>query len=117
MGKAYILYPNGMLMKTYDDTFGEDINYYMDDIPGTMSYLTKLYLLKALCMQVLWTLLWTPFSLDKNSWMQVRKISSSSENTLDRKTQRNSGRRQILHLLGFTIDEEIIWTTRRKEDT
>ena len=36
MGKAYILYPNGMLMKSYDDTFGEDINYYLDDVPGLM---------------------------------------------------------------------------------
>ena len=41
MGKAYILYPNGMQMKAYDDMFGEDINYYMDDIPGKMQYLTR----------------------------------------------------------------------------
>ena len=44
MGKAYIFYPNGMLMKAYDDTFGDDINYYMDDVPGTyrLQYLVKL---------------------------------------------------------------------------
>ena len=30
-------------MKAYDDMFGEDINYYMDDIPGRRQYLTELY--------------------------------------------------------------------------
>ena len=43
MGKAYIFYPYGMLMKAYDDTFGDDINYYMDDVPGLVQYLVKLF--------------------------------------------------------------------------
>ena len=31
-------------MKSYDDTFGEDINYSMDDVPGRKQDLTKVYL-------------------------------------------------------------------------
>lgn len=34
VGKAYIFFPNGMLNEKYDDTFGEDLNYHMDDVPG-----------------------------------------------------------------------------------
>ena len=40
-GKAYIFFPNGMLMKAFDDTFGDDFNYYPDDVPGLVDFTVK----------------------------------------------------------------------------
>ena len=28
------MFPNGLLMAAFDETFGEDYNYHMDDVPG-----------------------------------------------------------------------------------
>ena len=42
-GKSFILYPNGFLMSAFDDTFGEDFQYYMDDIPGLVEFTVKAF--------------------------------------------------------------------------
>jgi len=42
-GKSFILYPNGFLMSSFDDTFGEDFQYYMDDIPGLVDFTVKAF--------------------------------------------------------------------------
>ena len=33
-GKSFLMFPNGLLMAAFDETFGEDYNYHMDDVPG-----------------------------------------------------------------------------------
>ena len=35
-GKALLMFPNGLLMSAFDETFGEDYNYHMDDVPGLL---------------------------------------------------------------------------------
>ena len=33
-GKSLLMFPNGLLMAAFDETFGEDYIYHMDDVPG-----------------------------------------------------------------------------------
>ena len=33
-GKAFMLFPNGFLMRAFDETFGDDLGQNADDIPG-----------------------------------------------------------------------------------
>ena len=33
-GKSFLMFPNGLLMAAFDETFGENYNYHMDDVPG-----------------------------------------------------------------------------------
>lgn len=35
-GKALLMFPNGLLMSAFDETFGEDYSYHMDDVPGLL---------------------------------------------------------------------------------
>ena len=35
-GKSLLMFPNGLLMSAFDETFGEDYNYHMDDVPGLL---------------------------------------------------------------------------------
>ena len=53
-----------MLMKVYDNTFGEDINYYMDDVPGNPYNINTTIFSY---IQVSSTLLWTLLPSDKKS--------------------------------------------------
>jgi len=37
-GKAFLFFPMGMTMEAFDDTFGEMLNYQMDDVPGILDF-------------------------------------------------------------------------------
>ena len=45
-GKAYLLFPMGMTMETFDETFGEDLEYQMDDIPGIIDFTLRSFTFK-----------------------------------------------------------------------
>ena len=35
-GKSLLMFPNGFQMSAFDETFGEDYNYHLDDVPGLL---------------------------------------------------------------------------------
>ena len=37
-GKAFLFFPTGITMEAFDETFGEDLEYHMDDIPGILDF-------------------------------------------------------------------------------
>ena len=45
-GKAYLLFPMGMTMETFDETFGEDLEYFIDDVPGIIDFTIKSFTFK-----------------------------------------------------------------------
>ena len=42
-GRAFLYFPHGELSHTYDNTFGDDFNYYIDDVPGMLDFTTRAF--------------------------------------------------------------------------
>ena len=38
VGKSFVMFPNGFLMTAFDETFGEDYGYHIDDVPGIVDF-------------------------------------------------------------------------------
>merc|ERR1711936_252815 len=45
-GKAFLFFPNGMTMEAFDDTFGEDLEYQIDDVPGIIDFTINAFTFK-----------------------------------------------------------------------
>ena len=45
-GRAFLMFPMGMLMSHFDDTFGEKLNYYLDDVPGLINFTVNAFTFK-----------------------------------------------------------------------
>ena len=45
-GKAFLFFPMGITMEAFDETFGEDLEYHMDDIPGILDFTVNAFKFK-----------------------------------------------------------------------
>ena len=43
MGKSLMFFPQGFMMSHFDGIFGEDVDYYPDDVPGIIDHVVKIF--------------------------------------------------------------------------
>ena len=46
MGKSLMFFPQGFMMSHFDGIFGEDVDYYPDDVPGIIDHVVKIFTFK-----------------------------------------------------------------------